>query len=222
MAEAVANIRAVVHVDAQSPPIAALLGRKIGHRLRQLLQHVALATKTCTAPREANEVKQVFDRSRSRESSCLRDPIPTLASNSTWRLSVCPTAVVDFGEGFRDPGVQIFDLNTGKRIRVYQRTIASYHWLCSIDFHNVLDVSRPGVHVAWQGPFPQLFEDVKRALVPLHYIGKRANERTAFCSSAGIATPIPRGNTCSRLFPTRVRHSLVKQVPQLPLPKPWP
>ena len=85
--------------------------------------------------------------------------------------TISPTAVV-FGEG---SGVQMFDLNTGKSVCVHQRTIASYHWLCSIDFHNVLDVSRTGVHVAWQGPFSQLFEDVKRALVCLHYICKRMN-----------------------------------------------
>ena len=58
---------------------------------------------------------------------------------------------------------------------MHQRPIASYHWLCSIDFHNVLDVSRTRVHVACQGPFPQLLEDVKRALVRLHYICKRTN-----------------------------------------------
>ena len=91
---------------------------------------------------------------------------------------------------------------------MHQRTIVSYHWLCSIDFHNVLDVSRTGVHVAWQGPFLQLFEDVKRALVGLRYFCKRTN----VCSSTATATPIPRGNTCSRLIPTRVRQSLVKQV----------
>ena len=39
-----------------------------------------------------------------------------------------------------------------------------------------------------------------------------ANERTAFCSSTATATPIPAGNTCSRSFPKRVRHPLVKQV----------
>ena len=117
--------------------------------------------------------------------------------------TISPTAVVDFGEG---SGVQIFDLNTGKSVRVHQRAIASYHWLCSIDFHNVLDVSRTGVHVAWQGPFPQLFKDVKRALVRLHYICKRTN------CLLFVHSHCQADSTCSRLFPTRVRHSLVKQV----------
>ena len=90
-------------------------------------------------------------RTGSREEQCLEHDVETIS----------PTAVVDFGEG---SGVRMFDLNTGKSVPVHRRTIASYHWLCSIDFHNVLDVSRTGVHVAWQGPFPQLFEDVKRAL----------------------------------------------------------
>ena len=145
--------------------------------------------------------KVLVDCSRSREEAVREDPNPGLELDLEL---IDPRGLVDLGQG---SGFQIFDLNSGRSVRVHQRTIASYHWL---DFHNVLDVSRTRVHVSWQGPFPQLFEDVKRALVRLHFMCKRTNG--AFCLSTATAAPIPPASKGSKSFPTHVRHSLVKQV----------
>ena len=69
-------------------------------------------------------------------------------------------------------GVEVYDLETGCSVKLLQKAVASFNWLASIDFHNVLDVGRRGEHVDWRGN-PELFPEVKRSVVRLFQIARR-------------------------------------------------
>ena len=146
---------------AQPTSASSSFWRKRRQRQR-LRQKDRIGRKSPLAPAKAKAPAEgALERSRSGE-----EQLPTGSNPERNVETISPTAAVDFGEG---SGVQILDLNTGKSIRVHQRTIASYHWLCSIDFHNVLDVSRTAVHSYSRTRSVRSFVCIKFA-----------NERTAF------------------------------------------
>ena len=68
-----------------------------------------------------------------------------------------PAATINFEQ----TGDEVYDLEIGRSVKLLQKAVASFNWLASIDFHNVLDVGRCGEHVDWRGN-PKLFPEVKR------------------------------------------------------------
>ena len=75
---------------------------------------------------------------------------------------------------FEQTGVEVYNLETGRSVKLLQKAIASFNYLLSVDFHNVLDIGRRGEHVDWRGT-PELFPEVKRCVACLFRIAKRTN-----------------------------------------------
>ena len=60
--------------------------------------------------------------------------------------------------------------------------IADYHYIVSIDFHNVLDIDRRGNHVRWDGRYPTCCHEVQRFLVKLSKLAAASNGLCGACS----------------------------------------
>ena len=93
------------------------------------------------------------------------------AEEEEYLPEIDPTIRIDFS----GTQVEIVDPDTCRLVGLTRQSIAQYHYVVSLDFHNVLDLDSRGRHVPWNTNYPTCPEEVQRFLVRLSKFLNRTN-----------------------------------------------